>query len=221
MKQLFQATAIFIACIMAVCAIQTTQRGDGGATETVNARVIISDSTMTINVTSDTAVLADVKIFDDKYNPIIHYEFCDSAMAISTESEVTFRHLSGTFNVFIFNRFTEASLAVNSIVAGAAISDTITDTLSSSGAIQGKVFYGNSLVTQKPLIIVYLTGTPYHAETDSSGAFQIGAIPRGAYFIKATFSNMDINPKSNRSVGKDVEIKSSMTTNDITLFFSE
>jgi hypothetical protein len=223
MKRIFQVTAMFIACILAACAIQTTQRGDGGATETVNARVIISDSTVTVNITSDTAALADIMIFGEDYNPIIKSGFCDSMMAISAGHEVTFRQLSGKYNVIIINRLTETSLAINSISAGPAVSDTITDTLSASGALEGNVFYNNSFNTEKPLIRVYLRGTPYHAETDTSGAFQIGAIPQGAYFIKSevTLFTNDINPKSNRSVGRDVEIKSSMTTTNVTLFFSE
>ncbi len=221
MKQLCAAAALFIACIMAACGTQTTRSGDGGATETVNARVIVSDSTVTVNLTSDLAVLADVMIFGEDYNPINKTGFCDSATAVPAGGEAAFGRLSGNYNVIVINRLTEASLAVGSISAGAAISDTITDTLASSGSLQGNVIYNDSLVAEKPIIQVYLRGTPYHAETDAGGAFQITAIPQGSYFLKAVLSNKDINPKSNRSVGTEVEIKSSMTSNSVTLFFSE
>lgn len=220
MKRLPWLTTLYIACFLVSCGVQTTQNGDGGATETVNAQVIISDSTVAVKIASETEVLADIMIFDNDYNPAIKKGFCDSVIAIPADSGVYFSKLSGKYNVIISNRLTQTSLAVNSIHVGASIADTIRDTLSCSGSIQGNVVYNKSFVSENSYIKVYISGTPYYTEADSSGAFLIQAIPPGTYFIGAMLPEKN-DIKSKRSVGKEIEIKSLISTDSITLFFSE
>ncbi len=219
MKRIFQITALLLICMISTCAVQTTQGGDGGATETINATLIISDSTAEVTITSDTAVKADIMIFNDRYNPVTEEGFCDSAKSISEQSRILFNSLNGTYNIIIFDRLSQKSLAFNSIAAGPSIDDTLKDTLSYGGSIEGNVFIDQPSEPYKSMIKVYLSGTPFHTGIDSAGAFQIKGIPQGTYFIKATVSNSKNSIE--RSVGKEILVQSLMNTDNVQLFFSE
>lgn len=218
MKQMFRLSALLLICLMSTCGVQTTQGGDGGATETVNAQVIICDSTVTVTIKSDTAVLADIIIFNENYNPITKYGFCDSITGISADSQAFFQSLNGKYNLLILERLSQKSLTFNSVSAGSMLSDTIDDTLCPYGSIEGKVFFKEPYNTEN-LIQVYLKGTFYHTGTDSDGTFQMQQIPQGTYFLNAMMSTSKNSP--GRSVGKEVQIQSSMKTDGVTLFFSE
>ncbi len=219
MKQFFRFSALLLVCLLSACGVQTTQGGDGGATETVNAQVIISDSTVAVTIKSDTAVLADIFIFNENYNPVTKIGFCDSITGVSTDSNAVFQSLSGKYNLLILERFSQKSLLFNSVSAGALLSDTIDDTLCPEGSIEGKVIFRDPYNIDKNLVRVYLKGTFYHTGTDSDGTFQMQQIPKGTYLLNAMISTSKNSPE--RSVGMEVQIKSSLKTNSGTLFFSE
>lgn len=193
-----------------------TQGGDGGATETVNARVIISDSTVEVTVISDTTVFADVMIFDENYNPVTKTGYCDSAVGIRADSGIVFDKLSGTYNIIICNRPSQTQLLFSDIIAGRSNTDTLSDTLDTPGSITGTVSFNKQ---STPSVMVYLRGTSFYTESDSVGSFQLQGIPDGDYFIKAVMSYL--KDSSERSVGKNITVRSSMKTNSVTLFFSE
>jgi len=219
MKRILQLTALLLMCIIGACGVQTTQGGDGGATETINATLIVSDSTVEISITSDTIVLADVMIFNEYYNPVTEEGFCDSVINISKQDRVCFHSLNGIYNIFILDRLSQKSLAFNSIQAGSSINDTIEDTLLPGGSINGNVVLNQQSPTAKSMIQVYLRGTPFKAGIDSTGVFQIQRIPQGTYFVKATLLNSKNSLE--RSVGKEIQIQSSVNTDNVILFFSE
>lgn len=219
MKQFFRFSALLLVCLLSACGVQTTQGGDGGATETVNAQVIISDSTVAVTIKSDTAVLADIFIFNENYNPVTKIGFCDSITGVSTDSNAIFQSLSGKYNLLILERLSQKSLLFNSVSAGALLSDTIDDTLCPEGSIEGKVIFRDPNSIDKNLVRVYLKGTFYHTGTDFDGTFQMQQIPKGTYLLNAMISTSKNSPE--RSVGMEVQIKSSLKTNSGTLFFSE
>ncbi len=219
MKRIIQIAALLLLCLIGACGVQTTQGGNGGATETINASLIISDSTAAVIITSDTAVLADIMIFDENYNPVSKEGFCDSVKNISEESRTLFNSLNGTYNIFIVDRLSQKSLAFNFIQAGPSITDTLEDTLSFGGSIDGNVFLSQHFRADKSMIQVYLRGTPFLTGIDTSGAFQMKEIPRGTYFIKAAVLYSKYSPE--RSVGKEIQVQSSINLDDIILFFSE
>lgn len=219
MKLMFQITALFFVCMIGACGVQTTQGGDGGATETVNASLIISDSTAQVTITSDTAVMADIMIFDENFNPVTKEGFCDSVRNVSEKDRILFHSLNGTYNLIILDRLSQKSLSFNSIFAGSSITDTLEDTLSFGGSIEGNVFLNQQFQSDKSIIIVYLRGTPFYTGIDSAGAFQIHGIPQGTYFLKATVLYSKNSPE--RSVGKEIQVQSFVNTNNVKLFFSE
>lgn len=219
MKRILQITALFLLCMISACSVQTTQGGDGGATETINATLIVSDSTFAVTIASDTSVLADIMIFGENYNPVTEEGFCDSVKSIPEQSRIFFDSLNGTYNMIIFDRLSRKSLAFNSIQAGSSINDTLKDTLSPGGSIFGNVVLGQKSQTNKSMIQVYLRGTPFVAGIDSAGVFQIQGIPQGTYFVKAAVFNS--RNSLERSVGKEIQIQSSMNTDNVLLFFSE
>lgn len=223
MKKLFLFAVLPALYSIISCGIQTVQGGDGGATETVNARVIISDSTVAVTLISDTGIYADVIIADENYNPVTQTGICDSATGIPEDSTVTFNNLNGRYNILIHNRFTQAAIAFRNIVAGAHNSDTITDTLNESGSVEGMVAINDTTRDIKSLVKVYIRGTPYFTQADSNGVFQLSGIPRGNFFLKAAFYNLKSDPikNINRSIGKEIVINSSKATDVGTLFFSE
>jgi hypothetical protein len=219
MKQIFQLVTLFILCLITGCGIQTTQGGDGGATETVNAKVIISDSTVAVTIITNIDVSADVMIYDETYNPVTKTGFCDSVMGIQSDSEIVFSKLSGTYNIIINDHSSLKLTAFNGIRAGALKKDTLLDTLSSPGSIGGNVSFKTPSGIDKPSVSVYLRGTSFHTEADSLGMFQMQGIPDGEYFIKATIFYLKDIP-GDKSVGKKIEIKSAMKTDSLSLFFS-
>lgn len=220
MNKINLSVALFILCIITACGIQMTQGGDGGATETVNARVIISDSTVEVTVISDTTVFADVMIFDEKYNPVTKTGYCDSAVGIRADSGIAFDKLSGTYNIIINNHPSQTQLSFNGIIAGSSKTDTLSDTLNTPGSIEGTVSFNKQSGIEKPSVMVFLSGTSFYTEADSMGRFQLQGIPDGEYFIKAVMFS-DSKDSSGKSVGKNIEVRSSMKINSITLFFSE
>lgn len=219
MKRILQITALFLMCMIGACGVQTTQGGDGGATETINAKLIISDSTAEVTITSDTEVLADIMIFGENYNPVTKEGFCDSAKSKSEQSRIFFNSLNGSYNIIIVDRLSQKSFAFNSIQAGPSINDTLEDTLSPGGSIFGNVVLNQQSQSNESMIQVYLMGTPFQVGIDSAGVFQIQGIPQGTYFVKAIVLNSKNSLE--RSVGKEIQIQSSMNTDNVLLFFSE
>lgn len=216
----FLFTLIFILAMSMACGINTAQNGDGGATETVNARVILLDSTISVRLQSHKQIYADIKVLSSNYNPATDKISYDSAIGISADSEIIFKLINEKSNVIVFESFTGKALILKNISIRRSISDTINDTLTISSSINGTVSYSYN-TDIKPIIKVYLIGSPYQTEIDSNGSFILNNIPDGKYFIEAKHFDEKANGHENsRTVGRDIEISNSQNTEKVMLFFS-
>lgn len=213
MKIFLLQILLFLFCIIISCNVNSTHC-NGGATETVNASVIINDTTVTVTLKSEKPVMADIKILSENYNPVFKKGFIDSVSSIPSDSFAVFNLEEGNYNMMIYERLSEKAIVINNIHSGKAVSESYSDSLKYLGSISGTV---------NVVSMVYFRGTPYCTKTDSNGKFMFSKVPSGTLYITAAALNI-VTPSVNDvvpSVGRYVEIKSMSSTDDVMLFFSK
>lgn len=215
MRTIYALSFIFF-LLLTNCGINTAGNGNGGATETVNAQITINDSTISVTITSQREILADVILLSDSFNPLEKTVYNYSSNQLYKDTTVVFIIDSGKYNMFIMDRLSDKSLAVTNIISHTNYTYTSSDSLAKGGRIQGTVFLNNRPAHDS--VNVFLLGTPYCTTTDSSGTFFMENVPRGTFHIQALNSNWKRD--QNGTVGRSVEVNSSAITDNVNLYFS-
>lgn len=206
------------------CGSYTTQNNNGGASETVNASVNIGDSMVTVNLRAKDTVNAMISLLGTDYNPVINSGFCKTVGITAKDSSVAFTNLNGSsYNLIITENIRGKSLSIMDFEIGKGERYIISDTLSLSGTIQGKVsssatqWSGNSELSYAVLIL----GTPFFIELNRNGDYRFMDVPKGVYSVVGmlmTRQKDDVN--STRMVKRVIQINSGEVVEGINLFFS-
>jgi hypothetical protein len=220
MKRMFLLLSIFWICCISGCGNFTTETG--GASETVNATVIIRDSSIIVKIKAEDTVFANVRLFEANYNPLKSDGYTDSAVVASGEEGIKLTVANGEYNCIISDRNSAKSLLVSGLEVGAGSSDTISDTLSVCGSIEGNVPLDQFDSLKLSPAKVFLLGTNFLTEVDTLGVFNLNSIPAGSYSIVATLENNKTkdNKVPDRTVGRKVEVKKGEALTGMILYFS-
>lgn len=207
--------------VMAGCGNATTENQTGGASETINATVIVLDSSLFVNIKTDGEVYGDIRLLGADYNPTTSKGYSDSAVVVSSDVGIKITAVSGKYNCIIKDRISTKSLLVSGLKLGAGLGDTISDTLAECGSIQGNILLKQVDGSGNFSVKVFLLGTIFQTGVDTSGAFNLNTIPAGSYSIVATVVNNETKSKDiNRSIGRNVEVKKGEIITGMTLYFS-
>lgn len=208
-------------CCICGCGNYTTQNQTGGASETINATVIVQDSSLFVNVKARDTVFADVRLLGADYNPIKNKGYYDSAFELSSDVGIKITAISGKYICIIKDRITAKSLLVCGLEFGAGLSDTIFDSLAVCGSIKGNVTVSQIDSSSRSSVKVFLLGTFFQTEVDTFGEFNLNAIPAGFYSIIATIENDKKSDRfPDRTVGREIHVKIGEILTGTTLFFS-
>jgi hypothetical protein len=203
------------------CSNYTTENQTGGASETINANIIIQDSSLFVKVDAKDTAFADISLIEVDYNPVKNLGYNKSAVVASGDMAIKFGAVSGKYNCIIKDRISARSLFVSGLSLGAGFGDTISDTLAECGSIQGDVPLRQIDGLNGSSVNVFLLGTFFQTQVDTSGMFKLNEIPAGSYSIIAIIEN---NEKSgnipNRTVGREVQVKRGEILTGTTLLFS-
>jgi hypothetical protein len=153
---------------------------DGGASETVNARVIVSDTLASIVLDSVLEKPLSVRVYGATYKPYEDYGFADS---LSDTGVIEWSAPSaGTYNFYLTTASGKAAF-VPGVTLTKGISDAIPCVLRTGSTITGACKHRNQPVIPEALVL-YIQGSPFVTCTDSSQHFTLNNLPVGRYTIK-------------------------------------
>jgi hypothetical protein len=177
----------------------------GNSSETNNGVTIIA-SNNTIEVNGSTIFKA--YLFTANYNPINRTTgYCDSTLADSTGT-FSFHVGTGHYNVLCIGKDGNQSFA-DILVSGNNQTDTIYDTLLSTGDCSGKsTIYAS---TQAAQYYVVIPGSPYKSEIDGSGNFMLSNVAPGQYALSLFSNDLLIPIPTTVETVKIITVKSDTT----------
>src|SRR5512133_280971 len=212
---------VLLACMLYSCSKNDGALIAGGATETVNARVIISATTVTVCVKSDTSVAVRIVLCDSAYNPVYNTGFVDSAVLTGQDLRLEFSVLPGTYNAMIFDRNSRKCVSFMSMNVFMSQRDTLSDSLSEGNDLNGTVVLPDNINLSINRMVVYFEGTVLSRNLSDSD-FSFVNVPDGKYRLTALIrSSIENNIKSLPIiVSRQVDLTGEYRSNDIQLIFS-
>jgi hypothetical protein len=212
---------ILFVSVLCTCGKNSNSLIAGGATETVNARVMISDTIVTVCVKSDTAVGVRIILSSTAYNPVYHTGYIDSAILSGQDLRSEFPVVPGMYNVMIVEQNLKKSVAFMSINVTTSQQDTLTDSLSVGKDLKGMVVLPPDVDLKVDKAAVYFEGTVL-SEVLTTPDFSFANIPNGKYRLTAWVSNTVENGIKSLplTVSRQVDIEGEKSLDDIQLIFS-
>jgi hypothetical protein len=163
--------------------------GNGGSSETVNAKVIITDTVVTlINDSGSSSGLA-MEVFSTNYRPYEKNGFTAKVETGKTSGALALPS-DGIYNFLIYSEELNLSCFIRNKAVQEGSRDTTACVLSSKCMVDGKLVSKNEKVIDKRYIIS-VQGTPFIGISDESRGFTLGAIPRGSF-------TLTVRPKDQR-----------------------
>ena len=195
--------ALLICAALAVQCSDITMAGKGGSSETVNAKVFINDSTISVRVDDPATEGLSLQIYSPQYRPLQQYGFSDSVSCVGSNSIIWNAHQYNTNNLQIRLRQSGIACFLRDISVVKGQSDTVSCVLAEGRDLTGYI----STTNPKDSSVLYelsIYGSPYYSVSDSSLNFVIKNVPDGTY--KLSVHSMEkrlFNPVSNYTVVTD------------------
>lgn len=213
--------AILLACMTITCSNDNGTHIAGGATETVNAQVIISDTTVTVRIKSDTSVAMRIVLCDSAYDPVNKKGYTDSVTMSGQELQQAFHVKPGKYNTMIFDKNSGKCVAFMSMNVFVSQRDTLSDSLSEGNDLSGSIIMPDGVDLKTDKVAVYFEGTTI-AQMLTEPYFLFVNIPDGKYRLTALISNPVENGIKSLpvTVTRHIDITGKESLNDIQLIFS-
>ncbi|MBN1757345.1 MAG: hypothetical protein JW863_03450 [Chitinispirillaceae bacterium] len=176
-----RCTLLITGAVLLLGCNQQTISGNGGSSETINARVIIDGTTLTATAT-DPAALGTLEVFARDYHPyertgyLISSQIPGGAPSVTVESE-------GVYNVHITAASGSVSCFLTDLTVRADGSDTIPCPLVGIVRIDG-MLVSDSLEPVTGNYAVSVFGSPFFGTTGEGSTFTIDNIPSGDYKVR-------------------------------------
>jgi len=203
---------------------------NGGASETVNATIIIHDTLVSIQTTAKEDFKTEIYVVKDSYSPSdstgIH-----TSLVISNSDALKFSIPDGKYNIFLLNRDSLLSCSFFQIPVFTGEKDTLTDTFSISGSISGSV-----TIAQPVPVLVYLQGSPFFKKLTDDSTYAFQHVPSGLYtiaaevaitepvwdaeFKKGVADDKGKAQNNSRKLSRVISLESGSSINEINLYFS-
>lgn len=212
---------VLIACMLCTCSRNDGTLITGGATETVNARVIISDTTVTVCVKSDTSVAVSIVLCDSAYSPVYKTGFVDTAKLAGQDLNFNFSVRPGKYNTMIFEHNSKKSVSFMSMNVFMSQRDTLSDSLSEGNDLKGTIVLPPDIDLNVNKVVVYFEGTILLQKL-SEPEFSFVNVPDGNYQLTALINGSIENGIKSLpiTVSRQVDLTGKNNLNDIQLIFS-
>jgi hypothetical protein len=163
--------------------------GGGGSSETINAKIIINDTVVSVTNDPANSDLLSIEAFSTNYHPYEKTGFtATSAFGNTSKSIVLPAH--GAYNFRICSGDRALSCFIQNKTINKGDKDTVICVLSSECKVNGKLVSRDSQIANKKYV-VSIPGSPFMCITDEAQTFAFGTIPRGNY-------TLSIRPKEQR-----------------------
>ncbi len=220
MKRL--GVVVLVACLLCTCSKNDGALIAGGATETVNAQVMISDTIVTVSIRSDTLAAVRVFINNSAFSPVHNTGFIDSAILTGRNMQTEFAVMPGTYNIMVLEQNSKKSVAFMSINVAVSKKDTLSDNLTEGNVLKGTVVLPAGVDLKNNRVLVYCEGTVF-SQVLTEPDFQFVNIPDGKYRVTAWVNNtIESGIKSlPLSVSRQVDLTGENSIDSIQLIFSK
>lgn len=151
----------------------------GGASETINACVIVTDTVACIALDTALGKPLSVHVYDAAYKPYEELGFKDSLSAVGMV--VWGAPSAGTYNFYLTLESGRAAF-VSGLELTQGISDTVRCVLKAGTDITG-AFKQLTLPAVPEVYVLYIKGSPFVTVTDSSQRFILNNLPAGHYTL--------------------------------------
>ena len=155
--------------------------GTGGSSETVNAKLIIADTTVSLAVDSNSGELT-MRIFSTDYRPYEKRGMADSVTPGTANDLYWNAPISGSYNILLTAAAKNVSSFIRSVSLELGAKDTIRCVLNSPRNLSGSIVASDNSTAAEPFVVA-IYGTPFTALSDTAGRFSINAVPPGSYSI--------------------------------------
>lgn len=180
MKHIFPFLFILVNFTLLQRCTEMSAIGNGGSSETVNAKVVLHDTFITVMVDRTENSGIELHVVATNYQPYERSGIYRSCTVKEDSATISVPALK-SYNLFISSADSMSGfLAALPVLPNA--SDTVTCTLSRAGTVTGKLepMPGKILDDSYAVSIV---GSPFFSSTDDSHAFVFSSIPAGNYTI--------------------------------------
>jgi hypothetical protein len=162
--------------------------GNGGSSETVNARVIITDSVVFLTEDRENCTGLVMEIFSSNYRPFEKSGYTSKIISDRSGCSVALP-AEGIYNFFIYSMEKKLSCFVHNQEIKKGSHDTTHYVLSSQCLVDGNLVSHDNAASVK--YIVSVTGSPFVSITDETKTFSLGPVPRGTF-------TLTVRPKEQR-----------------------
>jgi hypothetical protein len=193
------------------CSDTLLTKDGGGGSETINARIIVSDTVARVEADLRQGEIVTVHIFTGQYKPFERFGFADSVSGDAASPPVWSAPSSGDFNFLLSAEGGTAAQKAAFIPAlglKSGARDTVPCILSKCVAFKGKI----ASPDRAPDIVLYIQGSPFFCVSDTGGRFTMPSLPSGSYSLKTRPVKGRLFMKTNDytvntdSVGENVSI---------------
>ncbi|MGE5671775.1 MAG: hypothetical protein ACM31E_10045 [Fibrobacterota bacterium] len=181
-----------IAALFTFLSMQCTDvsvSGGGGSSETINAKIIINDTVVTVTNDPANSELLSIEAFSTNYHPYEKTGFAAKS-ALGNTSKSVVLPAPGAYNFRICSEDRDLSCFIQNKTINKGDRDTVVCVLYSECNVKGKLVSRDSQTVNKKYVVA-IQGSPFMCVTDEAQTFTLGTIPRGNY-------TMSIRPKEQR-----------------------
>jgi hypothetical protein len=165
------------------CSDSLVAQSGGGGSETINARIIVSDTVARVETDLRQGGRVAVHVFAGQYKPFERFGFADSVSGDAAAPPVWSAPFSGTFNFFLSvagDTPAQRAAFIPALGFSPGARDTVPCVLSKCVPFRGKIASPN----QAPSVVLYIQGSSFFCVSDSLGRFAMPSLPPGCYTMK-------------------------------------
>lgn len=170
----------FLSCL-AVGALfcgEMSVAGNGGSSETINAKVIVSDTLVSVTDGKSNETGLILETYSSDYRPYEKIGY--SAVLDNSKDKVLKLPSVGEYNFLVRNREYNLAGFVKNIKVLHGVIDSTTCVLTTGSSVNGKlVSQGNDSLDEQYAVSIY--GSPFVCVTDKKQAFSMKTVPDGSY----------------------------------------
>jgi hypothetical protein len=170
----------FLSCLAvgALFCSEMSIAGNGGSSETINAKVIVSDTLVSITDDKGDGTGLILEAFSSDYRPYEKTGY--TAILDNGKDQVLKLPSAGAYNFLIRNSEHNLTGFISNILLNHGMKDSITCTLTSGSSVNGRLISQDSdSLNQQYAVSIY--GSPFVCVTDKKQEFSMKTLPDGSY----------------------------------------
>lgn len=158
--------------------------GNGGSSETVNAKVTIKDTTVSVIVEKDSVQSLTAHLFSPLYKPFEQTGYADSFFCTGQKITISTPQ-SGSYNLLLTLNRSEMICFLQGLVLGDAADTTVECKLSAPHQVTGRIQPEDHTPSGEQYVLS-IFGSPFFAVSDSVSRFSFSGLPQSDLLITAT-----------------------------------